>query len=121
MTEHGGFELLAPAGNFETLKSAVANGADAVYIGGRAFSARQSAVNFSNGEIAEAVRFAHLYGAKVYAAVNILVHDSELSEVFEFIKFLYEVGIDALIVQDLAVVRMVREYFGDLPFTQVHR
>lgn len=115
MTVHGGFELLAPAGNFETLKSAVANGADAVYIGGRAFSARRSAVNFSNGEIAEAVRFAHLYGAKVYAAVNTLVHDSELGEVFEFIKFLYEIGIDALIVQDLAVVRMVREYFGDLP------
>ncbi len=109
------FEILSPAGNFEILKSAVLNGADAVYIGGKSFSARKNAANFSDDEIAEGVRFAHLYGAKVYAAVNTLIRDSELKSAFEFIKYLYEVGVDALIIQDLAIVKTVKKHFPDFP------
>jgi len=106
-------EILSPAGSLATLKAAVNNGADAVYIGGRAFSARKNATNFSNEEIEEAITYAHLYGAKVYVAVNTLVCDDELSEVYDFVKFLYYCGADALIIQDLGVLKTVKEYFPD--------
>lgn len=106
-------EILAPAGNLETLKSAIANGADAVYIGGKSFSARKNAVNFTNEELEEAVKFAHLYNAKVYVTFNTLIHDAEMKEAFEFAKFLYSAGVDALIVQDLGLVYMLRKYFPD--------
>lgn len=106
-------EILSPAGNIETLKAAISNGADAVYVGGKNFSARKNAVNFSNEELAEAVKFAHLHDAKVYATFNTLIHDSELSEAFEFAKFLYEIGIDALIVQDFGLVRLIKTHFPD--------
>ncbi len=108
-------EILAPAGSIEALKAAVDSGADAVYFGGRAFSARKNAVNLSDDEITEAVRYAHLRGTKLYAAVNTLVFDSELDRAFEFIKFCYEAGVDALIIQDMGLVRMVRKYFPDFP------
>ena len=108
-------EILSPAGSFEALKSAIQSGADAVYFGGRAFSARKNAVNLSNEEIIEAVLFAHLRGAKLYVAVNTLMFDSELEGAFEFIKFCYEAGVDAIIVQDLGIARMVRKYFPDFP------
>jgi len=106
-------EILSPAGNIETLKAAISNGADAVYVGGKNFSARKNAVNFSNEELAEAVEFAHLHGAKVYVTFNTLIHDSELSEAFDFAKFLYEIGTDALIVQDLGLVRLIKTHFPD--------
>lgn len=106
-------EILSPAGSFEALTAAVDSGADAVYFGGRAFSARKNATNLSNEEITEAVRYAHLRGAKLYAAVNTLVSDNELEEAFEFIKFCYEAGVDALIVQDLGVIKLVKKYFPD--------
>ena len=106
-------EILSPAGSLATLKSAVNNGADAVYMGGKAFSARKNAVNFSDEDIIEAVRYAHLHGAKVYVTVNTLISDSELKEVYEFVKFLYENQVDALIIQDLGVLKMVRECFPD--------
>lgn len=106
-------EILSPAGSLATLKSAVNNGADAVYMGGKAFSARKNAVNFSDEDIIEAVRYAHLYGAKVYVTVNTLISDGELKEVYEFVKFLYENQVDALIIQDLGVLKMVRECFPD--------
>jgi len=107
------FEILAPAGNLATLKAAVNNGADAVYIGGRAFSARKNAVNFTNEEIMEAVAYAHLYGASVYVTVNTLVSDLETEDVYEFIKFLYDAGVDALIIQDLGILKIARECFPD--------
>lgn len=108
-------EILSPAGSFEALKAAINSGADAVYFGGRAFSARKNAINLSNEEITEAVAFAHLRGAKLYAAVNTLVFDTELETAFEFIKFCYESGVDGLIVQDLGIVKMVKKYFPDFP------
>lgn len=107
------FEILSPAGSLETLKCAVNNGADAVYIGGRSFSARKNAVNFSNEDITDAVRYAHLCDSKVYVTVNTLVGDTELNEVYKFISFLYEAGVDALIIQDLGILSMVRRYFPD--------
>lgn len=106
-------EILSPAGSFEAFKSAIDSGADAVYFGGRAFSARKNAVNLSNDEIIEAAIYAHLRGAKLYAAVNTLMSDSELSEAFDFIKFCYEAGVDGVIVQDLGLARIVKKYFPD--------
>ncbi|MBQ8588470.1 MAG: U32 family peptidase [Clostridia bacterium] len=106
-------EILSPAGSLDTLICAVNNGADAVYIGGINFSARKNAVNFTNDDIISAVRYAHLYGSKVYVTVNTLVSDSQLDEVYEFVKFLFETGVDALIIQDLGILNMVRRCFPD--------
>ncbi|MBR3934356.1 MAG: U32 family peptidase [Clostridia bacterium] len=108
-------EILSPAGSFETLKAAVDSGADAVYFGGRLFSARKNAVNLSDEEIKEAVKYAHLRGAKLYVAVNTLIFDNELEDSFNFIKFCYESGVDAVIVQDLGVLRIIKKYFPDFP------
>ncbi len=107
------FEILSPAGSLETFKCAVNNGADAVYIGGKSFSARKNAVNFSDEEIVEAVKYAHLYGVKVYVTVNTVISDNELFMVYDFVKFLYESGVDALIIQDIGVLKMIRECFPD--------
>ncbi|WDC83570.1 hypothetical protein PL321_12925 [Caloramator sp. mosi_1] len=94
-------ELLAPAGNMESLKAAVLNGADAVYLGGKEFSARQSAANFDREELVEAVRFCHAYNVKVYVTINTLLKDIELRGALEYASFLYSIGVDAVIVQDL--------------------
>ena len=112
---NSGFEILAPAGSLPTFVCAINNGADAVYIGGKSFSARKNAANFSNEEITEAVRYAHLYGRKVYVTVNTLVSDEEFRELYDFIGFLYRAGVDALIIQDLGIAHMVRQSFPDFP------
>lgn len=106
-------EVLVPAGSYENFIAAVNNGADAVYLGGSAFSARANAVNFSNDEIASAVRYAHVRGVKVYVALNTLVEDTKFHEAWEFAKFCYECGIDALIVQDLGILSMLKACFPD--------
>jgi len=106
-------EILSPAGSFEALKAAVDSGANAVYFGGRAFSARKNAVNLSNDEILKAVSYAHLRGAKLYAAVNTLMFDNELNLAFEFIKFCYEANVDAIIVQDLGLAHIIKKHFPD--------
>jgi putative protease len=108
-------EILSPAGDMDCFMAAVNNGADAIYLGGSSFSARKSAKNFNNDELIEAVDYAHLRNVKVYVAVNTLVMDDELSDVFEFIKFCYNIGVDALIVQDLGVVYIARKFFPDFP------
>ncbi len=113
MENYNNFELLAPAGDIETLKCAIENGANAVYIGGKSFSARKNAKNFSDDEIIEAVRYAHLRNVKVYVTINTLILDDELEKAFEFIKFCYLANVDALIVQDLAIVSICKEYFPD--------
>ncbi len=107
-------EVLSPAGEFESLKCAVNNGADAVYLGGSQFSARKSAVNFTNEQIEEAVKYAHLYGVKVYVALNTLIHENELNDVYSFVKFCCDTGVDALIVQDLGVLYMIKRYFPQM-------
>ncbi len=102
-------ELLAPAGNFESLKAAVENGADAVYLGGKNFSARRFAENFTPEELEEAIDYAHLRGVKVYVTVNILIKNQELREAAAFLKVIYEMGADAAILQDIGLVMLAKQ------------
>jgi len=108
-------ELLVPVGGREQMIAAVENGADAVYLGGRQFNARINAGNFDNGEMTEAVDFAHKRGVKVYVTMNTLLTDEELPAALEYAAFLYETGVDALIIQDLGFGSLVREYLSDFP------
>lgn len=107
-------ELLAPVGSMESLYAAIQNGANAVYLGGKLFNARQYASNFEFEELREAVNYAHLRGVKVYVTVNILVDNSEMEDVIDYIKFLYEIDVDGVIVQDLGLASIIRELFPDL-------
>ena len=102
------FELLAPVGTTEVLRAAVQNGADAVYLGGKQFSARQYAANFDEQELAEVVRYAHLHGARVFVTVNTLVANREFKELLSYLYTLNRLHVDALIVQDLGVADAVR-------------
>lgn len=106
-------ELLSPAGNMECLLAAVEAGADAVYIGGKAFGARAYAKNFDIDEISDAVRYCHLFGARLYVTVNTLVDDKEMGELLDYARLLYEAGVDALIVADLGAMRVIRECLPD--------
>ncbi|MCD7819019.1 MAG: U32 family peptidase [Lachnospiraceae bacterium] len=109
-------ELLAPAGSLEALRAAVNAGADAVYIGGRMFGARAYADNPDESELIEGIEYCHLRDRKVYLTVNTLLKEQELQELLiPFLTPLYQHGVDALIVQDLGVLRFVRKYFPDLP------
>ncbi len=106
-------ELLAPAGSMESLKAAVQNGCNAVYLGGKMFSARQYAGNFSLEELEEACDYCHLRGVKVYVTVNTVYKDKELPDFLTFIEKLYRMGVDALIMQDTGAAQLVREHFPD--------
>ncbi len=108
-------ELLAPAGSKQALIAAVENGADAVYFGGKVFSARQYASNFTREELEWAVDYAHVRGVKAYVTVNTLVKDSELEEASDYLEFLCNAGADAVIVQDLGILRLLREQLPELP------
>jgi U32 family peptidase len=110
-------ELLAPAGDFDSLKAAVLNGADAVYLGGKEFSARQFAGNFDREEMVEAVRFCHCYNTKLYATMNTLYDNDELTAAMDYAAFLYEIGVDALIIQDIGFLKLLRE---QLPDFEIH-
>lgn len=110
-------EILAPAGNMEALKAALATGADAVYLGGKLFNARHYAHNFDDGELAEAVRLVHRFRRKIYVTVNVLLHDRELEEALKYLRLLYDMGVDAVIVQDLGLVYLVR---AALPHLKLH-
>ena len=107
-------ELLAPAGSMDALKAAVNAGADAVYLAGKRFGARHYAANFNDEEIKEAVDFAHAREVKVYVTVNILIKDSELKEIVKYLIFLYETGVDAILVQDVGVASLARKIVPDL-------
>ena len=108
-------EILAPAGSFESMKAAVAAGADAVYIGGSRFGARAFAENPGEDKLLEAIDYVHLHGRKLYLTVNTLIKEQEIKELFEYLLPYYRQGLDAVIVQDLGVLSFVREYFPDLP------
>jgi len=108
-------ELLAPAGSPEALRAVIAAGADAVYLSGRQFGARKFAKNFSRDEIAEAIRYAHARGVRVYVTVNTLIHDRELAGVVGYLVWLYSVGVDAVLVQDLGIAHLAREIVPALP------
>ncbi len=108
-------ELLAPSGNFDCVRAAVANGADAVYLGGQLFNARAYATNFDNEELKQVCDFCHGYGVKVYVTVNTLYKDEEFSELAKFINELYIMGVDGLIMQDLGAIDLVRRIWPDFP------
>jgi Collagenase and related proteases len=108
-------ELLAPAGNMESLIAAVENGADAVYLGVKDFSARAYAGNFTIEEFREALDFAHLRGVKVYVTMNTLIKDSEMEKALELMYTLDELGTDAIIVQDIGLLELAREKVPSLP------
>ncbi len=108
-------ELLAPAGCFESFKGAIHAGADAVYIGGRKYGARAYADNFTEEEVCLAIRYAHLFGRKLYLTVNTLVKEDELKELPAYLRPFYEEGLDGVIVQDLGVFSLLRECFPGLP------
>lgn len=108
------FELLAPAGNLEIFKGVIESGADAVYVGGSMFGARAYANNFTEDELLEAIDFAHLRGVKVYLTVNTLIKNSEFSKLYDYLLPYYKRGLDAVIVQDIGVVKAIHEYFPSL-------
>ncbi|MDR5659598.1 DUF3656 domain-containing protein [Serpentinicella sp. ANB-PHB4] len=110
-------ELLSPAGSFEALIAAVQNGADAIYLGGKEFSARAYASNFDRNQIEEAVAYAHVRGVKIYVTINTLVKDREIDALLDYVEFLYNADIDAIIVQDLGVLNIIRKIF---PKLEVH-
>ena len=111
-----GTEILAPAGSYEALVAAVNAGADAVYIGGAKFGARASAKSVSSGEdiIIAGIDYAHHFGVKVYLTVNILLKEKEIEELYDYILPYYKAGIDALIVQDLGVLKLLHELFPNV-------
>ena len=107
-------ELLAPAGDLERLKWALMYGADAVYIGGKNYSLRANAKNFSIEEIKEAVTFAHDINKKVYVTMNIIYHNEDYKDIEEYIKKLYEIGVDAVIVSDIGCINLIKEVAPNL-------
>ena len=110
-------ELLAPAGSMEALYAAVAAGADAVYLGGKAFGARAFAKNFEEAELRRAVSYCHLHGVRLYVTVNTLVYERELASWLAFCRSLYGMGVDALIVTDLGGISLLRKH---LPMMELH-
>ncbi|WP_342480723.1 DUF3656 domain-containing protein [Paenibacillus sp. FSL L8-0340] len=108
-------ELLAPAGDWECMRAAVANGADAVFFGVEKFNARARANNFRSEELPEIMAFLHSYGVKGFLTFNILVFENELADAKELIDACVDAGVDAVIVQDLGLVKMIREISPDFP------
>ena len=116
-------ELLAPAGNMDALKAAIQAGCDAVYIGGTNFGARAFSKNFNNEEIVEAIKYAHLYGVKVYVTVNTLIYDNEVDDFLDYIAFIHKNNVDAVLIQDLGMFDLLRKTFPNLELhasTQMH-
>lgn len=107
-------ELLAPAGNMESLVAAISAGCDAVYLSGKKYGARAFAANFSNEELIEAINYAHLYDVKVYVTVNTLIYESEFDDFTNYIDFLYKSNVDAVIMQDIGAMDLVRQKFPNL-------
>ena len=108
-------EILAPAGDLERLKWAILYGADAVYLGGTNYSLRANAKNFTIDEIKEGVLFAHNKNAKVYVTINIVFHDKDVENLGNYLKKLYEIGVDAVIFSDPLVIDARRKYAPLLP------
>ena len=110
-------ELLAPAGSFEAFIAAINNGADAVYLGGELYSARQSAANFGESELKAAIEYAHLRDKKVYAAVNTLIDNREFGPALDYLFTLQQIGLDGVIIQDLGLLQAAHI---SLPHLRLH-
>ena len=116
-------ELLSPVGNIDCLYAAIHNGADAIYLGGKLFGARAYAGNFTKEELKEATCYAHLYGVKVYVTVNTIIYEEEVKDFIGYVDYLYEIGVDALIMQDIGMISLVRRKYPDFDVhasTQLH-
>ncbi|MDD3453128.1 MAG: U32 family peptidase [Bacilli bacterium] len=116
-------ELLAPVGNLESLYAAIEAGADAVYLGGTFFGARSYANNFDNEQLINAINYAHIYAVKVYVTVNTIIYEAEVKAFMEYIEFLHKNNVDAVIMQDLGMIDLVRKTFPNLEIhasTQMH-
>ena len=107
-------ELLAPAGSYDVLVIAVNAGADAVYIAGQNYGARAYAKNFTMEEIEKAVEYAHLNGSKVHVTVNTLINNFEIVDVLNYLFKLYQIGVDAVIVQDFGLIWLLKTFIPDL-------
>ena len=106
-------ELLAPAGSKDAFYAAVNSGADAVYLGGKNFNARHYSENFSNEDLAEIVKYAHNKNTKVYITVNTILKDTEITDVLNYVFYLYEIDVDAVIVQDIGLIYLINKYLPD--------
>ena len=116
-------ELLSPVGNIEMLYYAIHNGADAVYLSGKNYGARKFSNNFTNEELESAIKYSHLYNVLVYVTVNTLIYEYEIESFLKYIEFLYKSGVDAVIMQDIGMIKLVREKFPNLEIhasTQCH-
>jgi putative protease len=116
-------ELLAPAGNMESLYAAIAAGCDAVYLGGKKFGARAFSNNFTDEEMISAIKYAHLYGVKVYVTCNTLIYDEEVPAFIKYIDFLHRNNVDAVLIQDIGMLDLVRKTYPNLAIhasTQMH-
>ena len=116
-------ELLSPVGNMEVLQQAVHNGADAVYLAGQKYGARKFSTNFTAPELIEAINYCHLYGVLVYVTVNTIIYEEEVADFLNYIEFLYNHGVDALIMQDIGLMNLVKKKFNKLDIhasTQCH-
>ena len=111
--KNSNYEILAPAGDFDSLKAGIMAGCNAVYLGGSNFGARAKAVNFTNEDLKKAVEYAHLRKVKIYVTVNTLLDDSELYDALTFANYLYTIGVDGIIVQDLGFGMLVRKFLSD--------
>ena len=114
MDKHGKVELLAPAGDMEKLKVAINYGADAVYLGGTSFGMRAKAKNFDMTQLREAVEYAHIRGVKVFVTANIFAHDEDFEGMAEYFTALHEIGVDALIIQDLGLAYLIKNRYPDV-------
>jgi len=116
-------ELLAPAGNYECLVAAIQAGCDAVYLAGKHYGARNFAGNFDDDELVKAINYAHLYGVKVYVTINTLIYDAEIKSFIDYVRFLHQNNVDALIIQDIGMVSLISQKFPNLELhasTQMH-
>ena len=116
-------ELLSPVGNKKTLYQAIHNGADAVYLAGKDYGARKYADNFTKEELKEVVRYAHLFNVKVYITVNTIIYENEINDFLEYVFYLYKINVDALIMQDVGMIKAVKDKFPNMDVhasTQCH-
>ncbi|MBQ9011923.1 MAG: U32 family peptidase [Bacilli bacterium] len=107
-------ELLSPAGNMDALKAAIHNGADAVYLSGKQYGARAYADNFTEQQLINAIKYAHIYDVKVYVTTNTLIYEDEIEDFVKYLKFLYLNGVDAVLMQDIGMISLIRKIIPDL-------
>ena len=116
-------ELLSPVGNMDMLYQAIHNGADAVYLAGKNYGARKFANNFTDEELISAINYSHLYGVLVYVTINTLIYEEEIENFIKYVEFLHKNNVDAVIMQDIGMIKLVREKFPNLVIhasTQTH-